>query len=171
MGKSVGTLVRTNWETWRSRPYGRQIFSRLMGFVVPYTGTIRPLVLELGPGHARVQMQDRRIVRNHLRSVHAIALMNLGEFTTGLAFSYALPEGARFILKGLSIEFLKKARGTVTAECNCVVPETVERSEHVIESAIHDASGDVVARVRAQWLLGPAEARTEGASSPEGVPS
>ncbi len=156
MAKSIGTRVRESWERFRTLPLGKQLFSRMMGVMVPYTGTIKPLVLELGPGHARVQMRDRRVVRNHLRSIHAIALMNLGEFTTGLAFSYALPDGVRFILKSLSIEFTKKARGTVIAECRCNVPDTTVRAEHMIESVIRDASGEVVARVKAFWLLGPA---------------
>jgi acyl-coenzyme A thioesterase PaaI-like protein len=157
MSKSVGTMVRENWERFKGLPMGRHLFSRMMGFMVPYTGTIKPLVLELGPGHARVQMRDRRTVRNHLRSVHAIALMNLGEFTTGLAFSYALPDGVRFILKSLSIEFTKKARGTLIAECICDLPDGSVRGEHMVESVVRDASGDVVARVKAFWLLGPSE--------------
>jgi acyl-coenzyme A thioesterase PaaI-like protein len=163
-------MVRENWERFKGLPLGRQLFSRMMGIMVPYTGTIKPLVLELGPGRARVQMRDRRIVRNHLQSVHAIALMNLGEFTTGLAFSYALPDGARFILKSLSIEFTKKARGTLIAECFCNVPDATVRAEHVIESVVHDSAGDVVARVKACWLLGPREnAQTSAAPITSGT--
>ena len=146
--------MREYWERWRKRPFGRRVFSWLMGFVVPYTGTIKPLVMEIGPGRAVVQMRDRRIVRNHLKSVHAIALMNLAEFTTGLAFSYALPENTRFILKRLSIEYVKKARGTLPAECHCEVPAAGVEGEHVVESVVRDAAGDVVAIAAATWLLG-----------------
>ena len=124
--------------------------------MIPYTGTIRPQVLELRPGYARVQMRDRRAVRNHLHSIHAIALMNLGEVTTGLAMSLAMPDGARGIVTGLSMEYLKKARGLLTAECTAPQFDATVSGTHDFRADIVDASGDVVARATAHWLVGPA---------------
>ena len=114
-------------------------------------------MLELRPGYARVEMRDRRAVRNHLSSVHAIALMNLAEVSSGLALMYGLPADARAILTGLSIEYLKKARGTRTAEAELEVPSSSERREYEFESVLRDGAGDVVARARARWLVGPKE--------------
>ena len=126
-----------------------------MGKAAPYTGTIGAEVLDLRPGYARVQMKDRKKVRNHLNSIHAVALMNLAEATTGLAMSSGLPEGARGILKGLQIDYLKKARGLLTAECEVEVLDSTERRELEIVGEIRDRSGDVVARAIATWLVGP----------------
>lgn len=149
--------IASLWDRLSGRPGGRWLFSRLVGRMAPYTGTIRPHVLELGPGRSVVEMRDRRSIRNHLDSVHAIALMNLAEVSSGLSLMYALPSDARSILTGLSIEYLKKARGTLTAECDFDPPATTERSEHEFESVIRDSSGEVVARARARWLIGPRE--------------
>ena len=127
----------------------------MLGRVVPYTGTIGARVEELRPGYARATLRDRRVVRNHLRSVHAIALMNLAELATGLSLNFALPADARSILKGLSIEYHKKARGTLTAEANApVLTDNAER-DLTVETAIRDEAGEVVATAQAHWRIGP----------------
>lgn len=152
---SPEAVIREQWDRWSRRPGGKAVFSRLLSFVVPYSGTIGARVEELRPGYARASMRDRRRVRNHLRSVHAIALMNLAELATGLALNYALPDGARSILKGLSIDFTKKARGRLTAEATAPVLDAPEEREITVETSIRDEAGDVVATARASWLVGP----------------
>lgn len=151
----TGTLIRSTWNRLSPLPGGKRLFSKMVGTLAPYTGTIDPHVLELRPGHCVVELEDRRRVRNHLRSVHAIALMNLAEVTTGLAISAAFPDDARGILKGLSIEYLKKARGRLTASCDCEPPTGSERREYAVSGVIRDRDGDVVARATANWLVGP----------------
>ena len=125
--------------------------------MAPFSATIRATVDDLGPGHARIVMRERRALQNHLGSVHAIALMNLAEVTGGLALNYALSPDARAILTALSIEYLKKARGRLTAEASIEPPATTERQEYEYETVIRDANGDVVARAVARWLVGPKE--------------
>ena len=155
MAASPTERVQRLWTRLSPWPGGRWLFSRTLGWIVPYSGSIRPLVEELRPGFARIGMTDRRGVRNHLNSIHAIALVNLGEVTSGLAMISALPPGTRSIVTGLSTEFLKKARGTMTAECSCQVPDgIVDGVEQEVVSQITDRSGEVVARVRVTWRLG-----------------
>jgi acyl-coenzyme A thioesterase PaaI-like protein len=150
-----GSALRTTWNSLRGLPGGKALFSRVFSTMVPYSGTVHPLILELGPGHARIEMRDRRSVRNHLESVHAIALMNIAEMSTGLAMMFALPQDARAIITHLSIDYLKKARGTLVAECRCDVPTSNERKEFDMQSEVRDAGGELVARAQARWLVGP----------------
>lgn len=109
----------------------------------------------MAPGHARVAMRDRRTVRNHLRSIHAVALTNLGELATGLAMVGALPPTVRGILVGFDVSFLKKARGPLEATCTCTVPRVTQDVEQTAVAEIRDQAGDVVATVAARWRLGP----------------
>lgn len=144
------------WLRLSGKPGGRWLFSRLLSRWVPYTGSIRPQVRELRPGYARITMSDRRGVRNHLHSIHAIALVNLGEVTSGLAMVTALQPGVRSIVTGLTVEFLKKARGTVEATCRCEIPpEITAHTDQVVVAEITDLSRDVVARTTVRWRLSP----------------
>ena len=100
-------------------------------------------------------MADRRKVRNHLRSVHAVALTNLGEMATGLAFNLSLPAGAKAIVTGLETEYLKKARGMMTATCRCEPPAPDDERDYEVVGEIRDTAGEMVARVTATWRVRP----------------
>lgn len=151
-----GARLRAWWDRLAPLPGGKRFFSWLLGRLVPYTGTVRPQVLELRPGYARIQMADRRRVRNHLDSVHAVALANLAEVTSGLAMTLGLPAGTRGIPTALSITFLKKARGRLTAEARCDPPAGTTDADYDFDSVITDAAGDVVAHATVRWRIGPA---------------
>ena len=151
------STLRQTWGVLRHAPGGGMLMGQLLGRLAPYTGTIHPEVVVLEEGYARVRMADRRRVRNHLSSVHAIALMNLGEVATGVAMMFSLPDGMRGIITHLEMDYLKKARGPITAECRVPLPlsTTGERTDLELQALLADASGEVVAKASARWRVGP----------------
>lgn len=147
------------WQRLAPLPGGTWLFSRLVGFMVPYTGSIGAHVRELAPGRSRVTLRDRRKVRNHLDCVHAVALVNLGEVTSGLAMMTALPVGVRGIVTSLSIEYLKKARGSLTGRSDLTdladLSDLADTRDRVVTAEISDTTGAVVARTHVTWRLSP----------------
>ena len=154
-----GDELLTRWRKASRSRLGRLAFSRALGAAVPYTGSIRPEVLSLDAGRAEVGMNDRRRVRNHLKSVHAIALVNLGEVASGLALLTGLPPTLRGIVKGLSIEYHKKARGRLVASCIAELPEEEREQDVTVVARLRDAIGDIVATVEVRWRVGPVPAK------------
>lgn len=148
--------VLKQWDGFSRLPFGRRLFNLLIGITVPYAGSIAPQVVDLAPGQARARMADRRSVRNHLRSLHAVALTNLAELTGNLALmSRQPPTGARWIITGFDSQFIKKARGTITAECNLPALDwsaTKDLDGHI---ELRDAGGDLVMISQPHWRIGP----------------
>lgn len=153
---SPGHSLVLLWNRLAPLPGGRWLFAWFLGRRVPYSGTIAPRVVSLEPGRARIEIRDRRRVRNHLRSIHAIALANLGELTSGLAMTTALRGDIRGIVVSLRMEYTKKARGTLTADAHCDVPDITGDTQYDAIATIRDDAGDVVARAIVTWKLGRA---------------
>jgi acyl-coenzyme A thioesterase PaaI-like protein len=124
---------------------GRWLFSRLICLRAPYFGSIAPRVEKLEPGLCIVRMRDRRAVRNHIGTVHAIALCNMAELAAGLATDATLPDGMRWIPKGMTVRYLRKATGVMTATAR--VPSPASDADGVELHAIvevRDASDEIV---------------------------
>ncbi len=150
-----GELIRLAWDRLHLLPGGTRAFSAIIGRAAPYTGSVGAHVVELRHGYCKVQLPDRPRVRNHLRSIHAIALCNLAEITGNVMMAYGMPDRCRFIVAGISIDYLKKARGTITGECRCEPPTTNERREYEVPVVMRDRQGDVVAEATLRTLIGP----------------
>ncbi len=148
------------WRRLRRLPGGNWLFSRILGWVIPYSGSIGANVRILEPGYSRVHLRERRRVRNHLHSVHALALANLGEIASGLAMMDTLSSGVRGIPTRLTTEYFKKARGHLIAESRCTPPVITKDTDFEVHADIRDATGDVVARTTVNWRLGPIPAES-----------
>ncbi|WP_395377703.1 DUF4442 domain-containing protein [Marinicella sp. W31] len=155
---SGGQKIYALWNKLESKPLGKWLFNRIIAWNIPYTGTIKAEVKQLKPGICEVVMRPRKKNTNHLRSIHAIALSNLGELASGLAMSVGLPSSVRGIVTRIDTEYLKKARGRLLARADIEIPEVGDAAvHHTIQAKIEDEQGDQVALVSVTWLLSPVQ--------------
>ena len=138
-----------------NKPAGKWLFSKLICFKAPYFASIAPRMVSLEPGRGEATIAHRRAVTNHLGTVHAIALCNLAEFVGGLTTDVSIPASMRWIPRGMTVEYLKKAVGTMRA---VATPEETPRESHEgyalpVRVDVTDPQGETVFRARiAMWV-------------------
>ena len=138
-----------------SKPGGKWLFSRLVCLKAPYFASIAPRMELLEPGRAVATLRHRRAVTNHLGTVHAIALCNLAEFTGGLACDVSIPASMRWIPRGMTDEYLKKAVGSMRATATpAFAPcDAAEGYELPFEVVIENPQGEAVFKASiAMWV-------------------
>ena len=137
------------WQRLARWPGGAWLFSRAVCFKAPYFGTISPRFTVLEDGRCEAVIKDRRRMRNHIGTVHAIALCNLAELTAGVMTDASLPRGMRWIPKGMSVQYLKKATGTLRGD------------ELPVSVGVFDSTGEMVFSARIGMWLSPSPARKD----------
>ena len=138
-----------------SKPGGKWLFSRLVCLKAPYFASIAPRMELLEPGRAVATLRHRRAVTNHLGTVHAIALCNLAEFTGGLACDVSIPASMRWIPRGMMVEYLKKAVGSMRATATpAFAPrDAAEGYELPFDVVIENPQGEAVFKASiAMWV-------------------
>jgi acyl-coenzyme A thioesterase PaaI-like protein len=129
-----------------------------------------PLKAELEiwePLRCRVRVKNRRALHNHLRGIHAGALVTAGETPAGLLILRSFPFSRyRLILKDLSVAYERQARtdlvseATLTAEQLAQAKVALEAGEPAViavETAISEPGGERLALVRTSWQVKPWE--------------
>jgi acyl-coenzyme A thioesterase PaaI-like protein len=107
------------WHRSRSLPVvgpvvGARLFSFAFSQKAPYFSSVRPRFTVIEPNHAELVITDRRRVRNHLGTVHAIALCNGVEAAMGALAEATIPSSRRWIPKGMTVTYPAKAVGDIT---------------------------------------------------------
>ncbi len=96
-------------------PKGRLLFSKVAARMAPYFKTINPYIEELRHNYCKVSMKKKKSVENHLKTVHAIAMCNMCEFTAGMSMEASIPSHRRWIPQGMEVKYLKKAKTDLVA--------------------------------------------------------
>ena len=101
--------VLSTYERFVKHPFGKRLFSWFTANKAPYFKTITPLVTELRPNHCEVVFKKRKIVQNHIGTVHVIAICNGLEMAMGFMCEASIPKHLRWIPKGMELTYPAKA--------------------------------------------------------------
>jgi len=143
------------WRKMQRWPAGAWLFSRAVCFKAPYFGTIHPRFERLEAGRCEATIPDRRGMHNHIGTVHAIALCNLAELCAGVMTDASLPRDMRWIPKGMTVQYLKKAKGRLRGVATPAIPivSAKEGYELPVNVDVLDAAGErVFNAVIAMWV-------------------
>jgi acyl-coenzyme A thioesterase PaaI-like protein len=153
--------VLSLWKRLSARPFGAWLFSKAVCWKAPYFGSISPRFTVVEHGRCEAVIRDRPRLHNHIGTVHAIALCNLAELTAGVMTDASLPRGMRWIPKGMSVRYLKKARGTLRGIATPAIPLVASEAGYdlPVDVRVLDADGDTVFDAQINMWLSPAPAR------------
>jgi acyl-coenzyme A thioesterase PaaI-like protein len=138
-------------------PLGGWLFSRAVCFKAPYFGSIAPRITALEPGRCEATIRDRRAVHNHLGTVHAIALCNLAELCGGVMTDASMPADMRWIPRGMTVSYLKKAKGTLRGVATPELPIVSAPAGYdlPVNVDVFDGAGEKVFHARILMWLSP----------------
>lgn len=127
---------------------GKDAFSQMVSQMAPYFSTIDAKFEELKPHYAEVALPFRREITNHLGTVHAIAMCNAAELVAGTMTDVSIPAGARWIPKGMTVEYVAKAKTDLKAVADGQGIDFAINGDVVVPVVVTDTNDQVVFTAR-----------------------
>lgn len=124
-------------------PFGHHIFSKMVSRMAPYFGTAKPFIKSLSDNHCEVLIKKRKIVQNHIGTVHVIAICNGLEMAMGTMAEASIPSHLRWIPKGMSVDYTAKAGSDILCVAK-VTPEQWQVGDMLVDVKAYDTNGVVV---------------------------
>ncbi|MCH2191696.1 MAG: DUF4442 domain-containing protein [Gammaproteobacteria bacterium] len=135
--------ILERYQSLSKLPGGKMLFAKLVGFNAPFFAKIKPIFIDLRPAYCETRIKDRRAVRNHLGTINAGALCSMAEMTGGLALDTIVPSSMRWIPKTMTVNYVAKAIGTITAISE-FAPEIVKEGDIEIPIVVSNEAGKTV---------------------------
>lgn len=151
----MNSFALRSWNKLSSTGFGRWLFTRFVCYRAPYFASISPLIIELGVGRAVVTMRKRRKVKNHIGTVHVIAISNLCEIAAGTMTEVSTPADMRWIPKSMNIQYLAKAETSMTAIATVPPIESGDARDYIVAVDVHDENDKIVVHADISMYVSP----------------
>ena len=122
-----------------SPTYRIVLMSFFFGRVIKFAGTAKVRIDKLEFTQSCLTLKSRKLVQNHIGSVHAAATGLLGESATGFLIGMHVPDDEIPLLKSMHVDYIKRSSGDLTAVAT-LTDEQIQRMRN-------DDKGDVNVKV------------------------
>ena len=143
------------WNRFKNKPAGKWTFSKLLCLKAPYFSSISPVFERLEANYAEIKIKKHRAVLNHIGTVHAIAMCNMAELAGGTMTDVTVPSTHRWIPKGMTVEYLKKAETDLIAIATPIESnfQWNQGSDYLVNVEVKDTHNNLVFRaVITMWV-------------------
>lgn len=137
------TKVMSLYKRITRLPFGNKIFSLMVCRMAPYFGTVKPFISELKVNKCVCLIKKRKLVHNHIQTVHVIAICNGLEMAMGTMAEASIPSHLRWIPKGMSVDYTAKAGSDITCIAE-VKPEQWVVGDMLVPVTAYDTDGIAV---------------------------
>ena len=137
------------YQNLENKIYGKEVFNILIGFTSPYSYSINPLIQKFNDDECIISINQSYNLKNPFNSIHAVALTNLGELTSGLLMMENLKKhNQKGIITQIKSEYFKKARKKITAISNLK-----NIKEDCIKTELFDQDNNLVCNTFCLWTI------------------
>lgn len=143
------------WNRFKNKPAGKWTFSKLLCLKAPYFSSISPVFERLETNYVEIKIKKHRAVLNHIGTVHAIAMCNMAELAGGTMTDVTVPSSHRWIPKGMTVEYLKKAETDLIAIATPVESnfQWNQGRDYLVNVEVKDTHNDLVFKaVITMWV-------------------
>lgn len=123
---------------------GAEKFGEMICQMAPYFSTIKPVFVDLRPGYSEARVTKCHEVQNHIGTVHAIVMCNLAELVAGTLTDATIPTGYRWIPKGMTVQYLAKAKTDIRGVATSEGVDFSEPGDKVVAVDVFDTEGTKV---------------------------
>lgn len=136
------------------------VLSFAIGRVVPFTGTSGVSYDVMTKERVVVSIKNQKKVRNHIKQIHAAAMVLLAETATGMVVGMNVPDDKIPLIKSLTTQFVRRSSGAMRAEAWLSEDQrqrilTQDKGEVLVSVNITDESGESPIECEMLWAWIP----------------
>jgi uncharacterized protein (TIGR00369 family) len=142
------------------KPLRMPMLSYALGNLVRYVGTTGIRFEAMTEREVVVALSNRKKVQNHIKQIHAGAMILLAETASGMVVAMNVADDCVPVIKTLKADFVKRSKGHMMATARLTDEQielirSTQKGETTVEVQVTDAEGKEPVLVLAIWAWIP----------------